>query len=502
MKIVIVENPRPASIDHYNDVANAPLSASLNSGYALAVARQAGWETAYLDFTACRDDEATMAAAILAENADIVLVHWVYSWGNEATVSAVLERLKREKCGPAGAFGLFPTLSRGELLRHDPHLDFVIAGEFEQTLAELLRRYAETGRLALLPGVAMRNEPFVASEVIPDPSHLPVPDDVGANAGLTTLNIAASRGCFGDCGFCFINTFYGCNRRRERSITSFGDELETRLQRREVDHLYFVDPTFIGRGPKQRERIAAISAIAKNTGLPFGLETRVDTVDRELCAVLARNGASSIFLGIESGCDPVLKRINKRISRADILRAVRSIRESGIRLTVGFIMFEPDATLDELRENYAFLEELDLLSDHELTVNLLYHSQIVLYGSKGWGRLEREGRLLVDGKLPFEARYRFRDQAVARVCSSMRRLASGYFGRTDSRFRGSGGESEAELGCTGAPNGMPGADVNLLLKEAFRSFTAYADRCGEREYAGLEERFAGEMERLILPLPR
>ena len=42
MKIVIVENPRPLTMEHYNDVANAPLSASLNSGYALAVARRAG----------------------------------------------------------------------------------------------------------------------------------------------------------------------------------------------------------------------------------------------------------------------------------------------------------------------------------------------------------------------------------------------------------------------------------------------------------------------------
>ena len=58
MKIVIVENPRPLTIEHYNDVANAPLSASLNSGYALAVARRAGWDTAHLDFTSGNGDAA------------------------------------------------------------------------------------------------------------------------------------------------------------------------------------------------------------------------------------------------------------------------------------------------------------------------------------------------------------------------------------------------------------------------------------------------------------
>ena len=120
MKIVIMENPRPLSIEHYNDVANAPLSASLNSGYALAVSRQAGWDTAYLDFTTSPDCAQSLADRILAENADIVLVHWVYSWGHEAAVRDVLTLLKREGSGLLGAFGLFPTMSVQQTVRLCP----------------------------------------------------------------------------------------------------------------------------------------------------------------------------------------------------------------------------------------------------------------------------------------------------------------------------------------------------------------------------------------------
>ena len=86
MKIVIVENPRPLTVEHYNDVANAPLSASLNSGYALAVARRAGWDAAHLDFSSGNEDAVAIAARIHAEAADIVLFHWVYSWGDEERV--------------------------------------------------------------------------------------------------------------------------------------------------------------------------------------------------------------------------------------------------------------------------------------------------------------------------------------------------------------------------------------------------------------------------------
>lgn len=486
MKIVIVENPRPVTMEHYNDVANAPLSASLNGGYALAVAREAGWETAYLDFTAFGDGQ-RIADTIRAENADIILFHWVYSWGNEGTVRTVLDLLKRDGNGLTGAFGLFPTLSCQKLLRYASHLDFIIVGEFEKTLEELLRTFEKLPELIPLPGIAMRGEPFMARAVIPDVSSLPVPDDAGANCGYTTMNIAASRGCFGDCGFCFINTYYGCAKRRERSIASFERELEIRMRRREVGQLYFIDPTFIGHGAKQRERVTAISEIVNSAGIPFGFETRVDTVDEDLVAVLAKNGAAGMFLGIESGCDAALQRINKRITRKEIVRAVRCIQDCGIRLAVGFIMFEPDSTLDELLENYAFLEELGLLSEHDLTMNMLYHSQIVLFGSKAWTRFEREGRLLVDEKLPFEARYRFRHDNVARVASSMRRVASAYFMGLDGLTMGRGAGREEAL-C-----GVGGSDVNLLLKEAFRAFVTYAVSSSVQHYADVEEKFVAEL---------
>lgn len=486
MKIVIVENPRPVTIEHYNDVANAPLSASLNSGYALAVAREAGWETAYLDFTRSADGH-SIADTIRAENADIILFHWVYSWGNEEMVRTVLDLLKRNGNGLTGAFGLFPTLACRKLLEYAPRLDFIIVGEFENTLEELLRTFGKMTELIPLPGIVMRRKPFIARDLIPDLSSLPVPDDVGANCGYTAMNIAASRGCFGDCGFCFISTYYGCAKRRERGVACFERELEIRMGRREVGQLYFIDPTFIGHGSIQRERVTAISEIVHSAGIPFGFETRVDTVDEDQIALLAKNGAASLFLGIESGCDAALQRINKRITRKEIVRAVRCIQDCGIRLAVGFIMFEPDSTLDELLENYALLENLGLLSEHDVTINLLYHSQIVLFGSKAWKRFEQERRLIVDKKLPFEARYRFRHEVVARVASSMRRLASEYFMKLEGLHSGRG------AGHGGASCGFDGSDLNLMLKEAFSAFIAQANSSSIHSYAELEEKFVEEL---------
>jgi hypothetical protein len=490
MKIVIIENPRPLTIEHYNDVANAPLSASLNSGYALAIARQAGWETTHLDFSSTGDDVSAIAARILGEVADIVLFHWVYSWGHEELLRAAISQLKNESRTKMGAFGLFPTLSGTRLLQYAPQLDFILAGEFEDSLAELLRRFEKERMIAALPGVLLPGQPFVPRPLIEDLSTLPTPDDTGANCSYPSLNIAASRGCFGECSFCFIQRYYGCSRRRVRDLASLERELELRLSRRDIQSLYFIDPTFIGRGESERNRALQIGQMAQRLALPFGFETRVDCIDEQLMTALARHGATSVFLGIESGCNSVLKRIGKRITTDQIRQAVRIIMGSGMQLNLGFIMFEPDSTLAELEENYLFLEELGLLSEHDLTANLLYHNQIVLYGSAAWENFEKQGRLLLDEHLPFEARCRFRDERVASVCEAMGRLTSIYFRAMDASHQT---QPDTATHCnTERKCRQPGtSSINDLIKNAFQDL-CHAAHSGSPKCISLVENECAE----------
>lgn len=475
MKLLVIDNPRPLTVEHYNDVANAPLSASLNSGYALAVARSSGWETTHFDFTAHSGDATSLAAQILSADADLILFHWVYSWGHEALVRDAMTLIRRESSTPMGAFGLFPTLAKEHLLSFAPALDFIMAGEFEATLVELLN---SINAMSPIPGLLLRGAPFIPRPLIDDLAGLPVPDDVGSNCDYPSLNIAASRGCFGTCSFCFIHPYYGCSRRRPRAVDCLERELATRLARRPVESIYFIDPTFIGHGSAEHERVREIGRIAVRLRLPFGFETRVDTVDDDLLEDLAAHGANSVFLGIESGCDAVLQRIGKGIDTAQIRRAIGIVRRCGLRLNLGFIMFEPDTTQDELAQNYAFLDELGLLEEPDLTANLLYHNQIVLCGSPAWERFDSQGRLIRDDRLPFEARYRFRDERVRAVCDAMGRLATAFF-LGNRRMRG--GQT--------AGNG-----ANNLLKEAFRTFITTADT---RKLAEREAELTAQMQELF-----
>ena len=171
-----------------------------------------GMEAVHRDFTSHAGDAAGMTDRILAEAADLILFHWVYAWGHEAVVRDLLELLCRECAVPLGAFGIFPTLARQRLMRYASYLDFILNGEFEETLADLLQDFSVAGSIRPLPGVVLRDHAVAARPLIDDLARLPLPDDVGSNQSYHSLNIAASRGCFGRCSFCFIRSFYGCGR--------------------------------------------------------------------------------------------------------------------------------------------------------------------------------------------------------------------------------------------------------------------------------------------------
>ena len=47
----------------------------------------------------------------------------------------------------------------------------------------------------------------------------------------------------------------------------------------------------------------------------------------------------------------------------------------------GFIMFEPDSTLADVRENFEFLKEMGMLNIPSITAHLLHHKQTIFQGT-------------------------------------------------------------------------------------------------------------------------
>ncbi len=434
-RIVLIEHPRRSSWVHMNDVANTPLSSSLMTGYTAAALEAAGHDVLVVEGNLGRLSAEEIAARAAVHAPDIVGMHLVYDWSDGAHVRELLAGLLNAVGDvPVLAYGFYPTFAYGDLLRAFPRVTGAILGEPEATVMEavaaLLRRDRGVGAPAeALTGVAgmaaLVGDRVVAAPprpLIRDLDALPFPVRTPEMLSLREVNIAGSRGCYGSCTFCTINPFYGGGSQwRPRSPESVVAEMASVLE--EHPHkrrFYFVDPNFFGPRARGRERVLELARlIAERFDVRFGIEGRVNDIDEEVVEALVRAGFDEILIGLESGSDATLARLNKHTSVEQNRRALRILRSNGVEPNVGFIMFEPDSSLADVRVNLGFLEEEGLLDRLSLTANVLYHQQIMLAGTPAFRSAQAEGRLVMAPHNAYEGSIPYRHPEVEFLAETM-----------------------------------------------------------------------------------
>ncbi|MCO5384844.1 MAG: radical SAM protein [Desulfosporosinus sp.] len=169
-----------------------------------------------------------------------------------------------------------------------------------------------------------------------------------------------------------------------------------------------------------------LAVLLKSRNIRFGIEARVNDIHEESISALVEAGLGHILIGLESGSDSSLKRINKMTTVAQNEKAIRILRHYGIEPNIGFIMFEPDSSLVDIRVNLEFLKRNDLLHNLAITANMLYHHLIVLKGTKAHRDLQEAGRLEVQAST-YESVVTLTDPKAAVLAMIMRRITNFLF---------------------------------------------------------------------------
>jgi len=245
--------------------------------------------------------------------------------------------------------------------------DFVVIGEGEATLLELLAVLAESGRLGGIPGLASPNRPLAAPrELIPDLSALPFPDwdqcppasyppapHGGVAKNYPIAPITSSRGCPYACSFC-SSPFLWQRKIRFRDPVNVVDEIEYMVRRHGVREIHFEDDNLTLR----RGHVEQIAEGILERGIEISWATpngiRVDKVDAELLSLMRRSGCYSVAFGIESANPEILRRCGKKTSIDKIERAISMASEAGL-ITQGFFIFGlPGETEQTIQETIDF----------------------------------------------------------------------------------------------------------------------------------------------------
>ena len=260
--------------------------------------------------------------------------------------------------------------------------DFVLLGEGEQTLLELVTTirdgkedYAQIPGLAFSQnGHAVRN---AARKVMKDLDSLPLPAwdlvDIPAykdiwmrHHGYFSLNISTTRGCPFKCNWC-AKPIYG-NRYNARSPQHVIRELQYLKSHYGFDHIWMCDDIF-GLKPGWVSDFAD-GIEAAGLRFKFKIQSRADLlVQPDYVRALARAGCDNTWMGAESGSQKILDAMDKGTTIEQIAEASRLLREYGIRPGF-FIQFGyPGETREDID---ATIRMINHLLPDELGISVSY----------------------------------------------------------------------------------------------------------------------------------
>lgn len=266
--------------------------------------------------------------------------------------------------------GAFCTYNAKLIAEQVPEVDCVAFGEGELTVVGVLDRLAAGTDWREVPGLFFRDGDRVRGSgmpVLPDLSQpvWPARDALTAHraVGIATpvASTFTSRGCHAKCTFCYaprqpgvVDTFW-----RVRPAIDVVDEIECLQRDFDTRFVWFNDDNFGGAFSDGFAHAVEFAEEVIRRGLRFSFhcEFRVDSglIDHEVLDVLRRAGLGSALLGIESGSPGMLKRFKKGTTVAYNFDAARIFKGLGLELDPGWIMIEPQTSLDELWENLQFI---------------------------------------------------------------------------------------------------------------------------------------------------
>ena len=265
----------------------------------------------------------------------------------------------------------------------DGGADYIILGEGEQTLLELILNIRDNkGSFNEIAGIAYKGSNGATIRTIPrkvmhDLDQLPLPawdlmdmdkykNAWQGSAGYFSINVSTTRGCPFKCNWC-AKPIYG-NRYNARSPERVVDELLWLREQYSFDHVWFCDDIF-GLKPGWIARFSELVTEHK-LKFRFKIQSRADLLLKdEQIAPLAAAGCETVWIGAESGSQKILDAMDKGITTGQIGEAALLLKKHSIRVAF-FLQF---GYLGETREDINLtMEMLGRLMPDDIGISVAY----------------------------------------------------------------------------------------------------------------------------------
>jgi radical SAM PhpK family P-methyltransferase len=253
------------------------------------------------------------------------------------------------------------TEERFDELLHQLAADFyVISPEGQHGLAEILDYLTTDRSLETVGNIAYQQDGrLVRTAAVPESNPLPENlvdysifrrDDIGE-----FVTVRTSKSCPFACAFCGFPQRVG--KYEYENVAAVERELENIRAIGSVTTLTFIDDTFNVPLPRFKEILRMM--VRKRYGFKWNSFIRADHVDEEALQLMRESGCEGVFLGVESGSDEMLKRMNKTSRSAHYRRVIPALKELGILTYCSLIVGFPGETDDTLRETRSLIVDTE-----------------------------------------------------------------------------------------------------------------------------------------------
>jgi len=304
--------------------------------------------------------------------------------------------------------GVHPTILPEKTIK-EKYIDILVLGEGEETVVELANCLEKSGDLKEIKGLAYKeNRKVIINQSRPLIQNLDKYtidyDLVDVNkyayekgCAKRILSYKSSRGCTFNCKFCYV----GFNQRKwlELSTQKVVKDIQTLKEKYGVDGIIFYDDLFFINKRRSLD-------ILRKINIQNSSNIRIDMVTEDLIKELVKYKLESLFIGLESGSNRILKLMNKGYTVEKSLEKVKILARYKQKTVYSFIVGFPTEIREETNMTIDFMLKIRRIHPEARFLLGVYvpYPETELYelakkkgfkepnNLEGWGTIEKTGK--------------------------------------------------------------------------------------------------------------
>ncbi len=298
-------------------------------------------------------DMATHAEALLADSPEMIGLS-VNSAPHTKYSLRLAKAIKRRRPDVQILFGGQQATFLTDEMLAPGHVDAVVRGEGELTLAEIL----SAGDFRGVAGVSWRDNGVVRNEpdrpqiedldTLPYPDRDLLPDRRRYRMGAYRVEgIESSRGCPHHCSFCSVRNFHR-GRWRPKSVERVMAEIDDILERYPVPKvIYFADDSF-ATDIRRVEQISR-AIVERKTETHFWCQARGDILAKnpDVVAWMGKAKFAAVLMGVETPIPRLMAEARKGSSLEQIREAIELLQSHDVGVWGTFVLGLPGETRAE-----------------------------------------------------------------------------------------------------------------------------------------------------------